>query len=161
MPSFDIVSKIDYAEIDNAINGAMREISTRYDFKNSKSKITRNDNQIEMIGDDNYKIDQVSQVLKTYCVRRKVNTGFLTFLEIKDSAGGLLRQIVSIKEGLDRETSQKINKMIKSQKYKIQVEIRGEEIRVNGKKRDQLQECMQAIKDMGIKQPLQFVNFRE
>ena len=84
-----------------------------------------------------------------------------SFLEIKDSAGGLLRQIVSIKEGLDRETSQKINKMIKSQKYKIQVEIRGEEIRVNGKKRDQLQECMQAIKDMGIKQPLQFVNFRE
>ena len=79
MPSFDIVSKIDYAELDNAINGAMREISTRYDFKNSKSQITRNEKQIEMIADDNYKIDQVSEILRTYCVRRKINTGFLTF----------------------------------------------------------------------------------
>ena len=98
MPSFDIVSKIDYAELDNAINGAMREISTRYDFKNSKSQITRNEKQIEMIADDNYKIDQVSEILRTYCVRRKINTGFLNFSDIKDASGGLLKQFVTINE---------------------------------------------------------------
>ena len=96
MPSFDIVSKIDYAELDNAINGAMREISTRYDFKNSKSQITRNEKQIEMIADDNYKIDQVSEILRTYSVRRKINTGFLNFSDIKDASGGLLKQFVTI-----------------------------------------------------------------
>jgi len=161
MPSFDIISKIDYAELDNAINGAMREISTRYDFKNSKSQITRNDKEIEMIADDNYKIDQVSEILRTYCVRRKINTGFLNFSDIKDASGGLLKQLVKINEGIDRDISQKINKEIKSLKLKIQVEIRGDELRINGKKRDQLQDCIQIIKEMGIKQPLQFTNFRE
>tara|TARA_B100000989_G_scaffold19325_1_gene12641 strand:+ start:2784 stop:3269 length:486 start_codon:yes stop_codon:yes gene_type:complete len=161
MPSFDVISKIDHAEIDNAINGAMREIGTRYDFKNSQSKITRIENEIEMIADDNYKIEQVSEILRTYCVRRKINTGFLTFLDIKDSSGGLLKQKVTITEGIDREISQKINKEIKSSKLKVQVEIRGEELRINGKKRDQLQECIGIIKNLKIKQPLQFINFRD
>ena len=85
MPSFDIVSKTNLAEIDNAINGALKEISNRYDFKESKSEIKRENDLIEMISDDNYKIDQVQQILRTYCVRRKVDTGFLEFQKIEDA----------------------------------------------------------------------------
>ena len=94
-------------------------------------------------------------------MRRKINTGFLNFSDIKDASGGLLKQFVTINEGIDRDISQKINKEIKSLKLKVQVEIRGDELRINGTKRDQLQECIQIIKEMGIKQPLQFTNFRE
>ena len=86
MPSFDIVSKTNLAEIDNAINGALKEISNRYDFKESKSEIKRENDLIEMISDDNYKIDQVQQILRTYCVRRKVDTGFLEFQKIENAA---------------------------------------------------------------------------
>ena len=133
MPSFDIVSKADFAEVDNAINGALREISNRYDFKDSKSDIIRNENDITLIGDDNYKIDQVQQILRTYFVRRKVDTGFLEFESIQNSSGGLLKQNAKLKLGIDREISQKINKEVKSKKIKVQLEIRGDEIRISSK----------------------------
>lgn len=161
MPSFDIVSKADFAEVDNAINGALREISTRYDFKESKSNIIRNENNITLIGDDNYKIDQVQQILRTYFVRRKVDTGFLEFESIQNSSGGLLKQNVKLKIGIDKEISQKINKEVKSKKIKVQLEIRGDEIRISGKKRDILQECISFVKSLKFKQPLQFINFRD
>ena len=135
MPSFDIVSKTNLAEIDNAINGALKEISNRYDFKESKSEIKRENDLIEMISDDNYKIDQVQQILRTYCVRRKVDTGFLEFQKIEDAAGGLVKQKVNIKQGISHDISKNINKDIKSSKLKVQVEIRGEEMRVSGKKK--------------------------
>ena len=161
MPSFDIVSKADFAEVDNAINGALREISTRYDFKESKSDIIRSENNITLIGDDNYKIDQVQQILRTYFVRRKVDTGFLEFESIQNSSGGLLKQNVKLKIGIDKEISQKINKEVKSKKIKVQLEIRGDEIRISGKKRDILQECISFVKSLKFKQPLQFINFRD
>lgn len=161
MPSFDIVSKADFAEVDNAINGALREISNRYDFKDSKSDIIRNENDITLIGDDNYKIDQVQQILRTYFVRRKVDTGFLEFESIQNSSGGLLKQNAKLKLGIDREISQKINKEVKSKKIKVQLEIRGDEIRISSKKRDILQECISFVKSLKFKQPLQFINFRD
>ncbi len=161
MPSFDIVSKTNLFEIDNAIDGARREISTRYDFKDSKSQITRNEVAIELIGDDNYKIEQVQQILRTYCVRRKVDTRFLEFLNIQNAAGGLVKQEVNVKQGIDQQISKKINKDIKSIKLKVQVEIRGEELRVTGKKRDSLQECIEFLKSKNYDIPLQFINFRD
>jgi len=161
MPSFDIVSKTNLAEIDNAINGALKEISNRYDFKESKSEIKRENDLIEMISDDNYKIDQVQQILRTYCVRRKVDTGFLEFQKIENAAGGLVKQKVNIKQGISHDISKNINKDIKSSKLKVQVEIRGEEMRVSGKKRDMLQECIELIKSSNYSIPLQFINFRD
>ena len=161
MPSFDIVSKTDLAEVDNALNSAMREISTRYDFKNSQSKIIRESDEIELVAEDQYKIEQVQQIFRTHLVKRKVSTGAFDFSKIEDARGGMLRQKSKIIQGIEREISQKINKVIKDSKLKLQVAIRGEEIRVSGQKRDKLQEAIQIIKDMDIKQPLQFINFRD
>ena len=161
MPSFDIVSKTDLAEVDNALNSAMREISTRYDFKNSQSKIIRESDEIELVAEDQYKIEQVQQIFRTHLVKRKVSTGAFDFSKVEDARGGMLRQKSKIIQGIERETSQKINKVIKDSKLKLQVAIRGEEIRVSGQKRDKLQDAIQMIKNMDIKQPLQFINFRD
>ena len=161
MPSFDIVSKTDLAEVDNAINSAMREITSRYDFKNSQSKILRESDEIELTAEDQYKIDQVQQIFRTHLVKRKVSTGAFDFLKIEDAKGGMLRQKSKIIQGIDKEISQKINKIIKNSKFKVQFSIRGEELRITGAKRDVLQEVIQTIKKLEIKQPLQFINFRD
>ncbi len=161
MPSFDIVSKTDLAEVDNAINSAMREITSRYDFKNSQSKISRESDEIELMAEDQYKIDQVQQIFRTHLVKRKVSTGAFAFSKIEDAKGGMLRQKSKIVQGIDREISQKINKIIKNSKFKVQFSIRGEELRITGAKRDVLQEVIQTIKNLEIKQPLQFINFRD
>lgn len=161
MPSFDVVSKTDIPEVDNAIQGALREISTRYDFKNSKSSIERENEELTLIGDDKYKIDQVQHILRAHLVRRKLDTGSFLFEKVEDGRGGLLKQLVKIKQGIDKEVSQKINKDIKAMKLKVQIEIRGDEMRVSGKKRDILQDTIQKIKNLNLSQPIQFVNFRD
>jgi hypothetical protein len=161
MPSFDVVSKIDLAEVDNAINGAMREISNRYDFKNSESKVSREDESVFLIAEDNYKIDQVQQIFRTHLVKRKVSTGAFDFSKIEDAKGGMLRQKSKIIQGIDKELAQQINKTIKNSKLKVQVAIRGDEVRVTSNKRDLLQSTIQIIKEMKSKQPLQFINFRD
>jgi len=161
MPSFDIVSKVDLAEVDNAINGAMREITSRYDFKNSISNIKKDDNKIILNAEDNYKIDQVQQILRTHFVKRKLNASSLKFSNIENAQGGTLRQTAEIIQGIDRELSQKINKEIKSSKLKVQTAIRGEELRISGNKRDILQETINLVKGLDIKQPLQYINFRD
>ena len=161
MPSFDIVSKTDLAEVDNAINSAMREITARYDFKNSQSKISRESDEIELMAEDQYKIDQVQQIFRTHLVKRKVSTGAFDFSKTEDAKGGMLRQKSKIIQGIDKEISQKINKIIKNSKFKVQFSIRGEELRITGAKRDVLQEVIQTIKNLEIKQPLQFINFRD
>ena len=161
MPSFDIVSKVDLAEVDNAINGAMREITSRYDFKNSISTIKKEENKIVLVAEDNYKIDQVQLILRTHFVKRKLNAGSLEFSNIENAQGGNLRQTAEIIQGIDRELSQKINKKIKSSKLKVQTAIRGEELRISSNKRDILQEAISLVKGLDIKQPLQYTNFRD
>ncbi len=161
MPSFDIVSKIDLAEVDNAINGATREITNRYDFKGSESKVTRNENEIELIAEDQYKIEQVQQIFRTHLVKRNLSSGSLDFSKIEDARGGMLRQTANIIQGIDKDVSQQINKCIKNAKIKVQVSIRGEELRVTSGKRDLLQKVIQLTKELEIKQPLQYINFRD
>ncbi len=161
MPSFDVVSKIDLAEVDNAINGAMREIKNRYDFKGSESKIIREDQEVELVAEDNYKIEQVQQIFRTHLVKRGVSSGYFNFLKVEDARGGLLKQKSEITQGIDREVSQQINKVIKNSKLKVQVAIRGDELRVSSGKRDLLQSTITLIKEMDLKQPLQYINFRD
>ncbi len=161
MPSFDIVSKVDLSEVDNALNGAMREISSRYDFKNSESKLTRLDNEIELIAEDQYKIQQVQQIFRTHLVKRKLSSGSFQFSKIEDSKGGMLKQKSPIIQGIDKDISQIINKCIKNSKLKVQVSIRGEELRVTSGKKDLLQKIIELTKELDIKQPLQFINFRD
>ena len=161
MPSFDIVTKTDLAEVDNAINGSMREIENRYDFKGSQSEISRNDNEIILTSEDNYKIDQLKQILKTHFVKRKLEAKSLVFLKLEDAKGGTIRQKVNILQGIDKEIAQKIIKVVKDSKAKVQVSIRGDELRVSGSKRDILQKTIQMIKDLNLSQPFQFINFRD
>ena len=161
MPTFDDVTKTDLAEVDNAVNGTMREIANRYDFKGSKSEISRLENEITLIAEDNYKIDQLKQIIKSHFVKRKLDAKSLVFLKIEDAKGGTIRQKVNILQGIDREISQKIVKTVKETKSKVQVSIRGDELRVTGAKKDVLQNVIQLIKNMDINQPLQFINFRD
>jgi hypothetical protein len=161
MPTFDIVSRTELPEVDNAIQGAMREISTRYDFKGSACSIERADEIITILADDNLKLRQVQELLRGYLVKRKVAPGAFDFREPEKASGNSLRQTVAIQQGLDRELAKKIVKSIKGAKMKVQVAIQGDELRVSGKKRDDLQAAMALVKDMKLEQPLQYVNFRD
>jgi len=161
MPSFDIVSRTDMAEVDNAVQGAAREISTRYDFKGSNCSYERSDAAITLKADDDYKLKQMQELLRGYMARRKVEIGALEFGKAEPASGDSLRQVVTIKQGIERELAQKIVKEIKGAKMKVQAAIQGDELRVSGKKRDDLQKTMELIKGMKNDQPLQYVNFRD
>jgi hypothetical protein len=161
MPSFDIVSKTDLAEVDNALNGMKREIDTRFDFKGSKCSIERKDNTITIIADDDLKLKQMHELLKGYFARRKLDPGALEFKDPEKAAGSTLRQQVIVKQGIDSALAKRIVKEIKDSKIKVQAAIQGDELRVSGKKRDDLQAAIARVKNMKIEQPLQYVNFRD
>ena len=161
MPSFDVVSRLDFQEIDNAISNVIREITTRYDFKGSQTTLDRKENDLTIITEDEMKLSQVHDLIITHLVRRKVDP--LTLQEgTKEKAGGdKVRQIYKLNEGIEQPIAKKITSDIKSSKIKVQVKINGNELRVDGKKRDDLQAVMQMIEDSKIGIPLQFINFRD
>ena len=161
MPSFDIVSRTDLQEVDNALQGALREISTRYDFKGSNCSIERADESLTIKADDDYKLKQVQEVLRGYLARRKVEAGAFDFGKPEKAAGSSVRQTVTIKQGVEQELAQQIVKAVKAAKMKVQVAIQGDELRVSGKKRDDLQAAIELVKGLKITQPLQYVNFRD
>lgn len=161
MPSFDVVSRTEVPEVDNAIQGAMREIGTRYDFKGSACSIERNDETLLLKADDDLKLKQVQEVLNVYLTRRKVDVGAFEFGTPEMASGNTVRQTVTIKQGVEREAAQKIVKAVKASKVKVQVAIQGDELRVSGKKRDDLTATIQLIKDMKLSLPLQYLNFRD
>ena len=161
MPSFDIVSKPDLPSVNNAVDGVKREISTRYDFKGSQSKVEISENLITITADDELKRKQVEELLNTHVTRQKVDSKFLRYEKIEIGSGNTIRQIVEVKTGVAREDAQKIIKLIKSMKSKVQIQIQGDELRVSGKKRDELQSVIALIKDKFDYIPLQYINFRD
>ena len=161
MPSFDIVSKIDMPSVLNALDGVRKEINTRYDFKGSICEVEHQDDKIIIKADDELKRRQVEELLVTHLTRKKVDSGALEFSKAEAASGNSIRQEVIIKQGVDRETAQKIVKSIKASKSKTQTSIQGDEVRVSGKKRDDLQDAIKLIKDLNLKQPLQYENFRD
>ena len=160
MPSFDVVSKTDLAEVDNALNGVEREIKQRFDLAHTKSSVVRSDNTLTLTADDTMKMTAVEELLRKYLAMRKVELGALDFGKPQNAAGSSLREIVNIKQGIDSDLGRKISKEVKSAKMKVQLAIQGTELRVTAKKRDDLQAVIAFIKDMKNSQPLQFVNFR-
>ena len=160
MPSFDIVSRADLAEVDNALNGMRREIAQRFDFKNSNCTIDREDESLTIIADDDMKLRQMHELLKVHLTRRGVAAGVMEYLTPEKASGGAVRQKVTIRQGLSVELSKQIVKAIKAKKLKVQAAIQGEELRVSGKKRDDLQAVIALIKEMKLDQPLQYVNMR-
>lgn len=161
MPSFDVVSRTDLMEVDNSINGVRREINQRYDLKGTKCDISRSEDSLTLIADDTMKMTQLNELLRKYLASRKIEQGAFVFEEPETAGGGTVKQIVSIKQGIDTELARKITKAIKSAKMKVQVSIQGTELRISAKKRDDLQSTIQFIKEMSIVQPLQYINYRE
>ena len=161
MPSFDIVSEVDMAEADNAVQNVTREIGTRFDFKGSKSTIEIKDGIITISADDDLKLRQMHEILQGNMQKRGIEPGSLDYQKVEQAAGQSVRQNVLLKNGIDKELSKKIVKEIKGAKYKVQAAIQGEELRVTGKKRDDLQDVIAFVKGLKIEQPLQFKNFRD
>lgn len=161
MPSFDIVSKVNMQEVDNAVNQAKREIETRYDFKGSKCSITLLKNEIEIIADNDFKLNQVLEVLKAKAVKRGINLKSLVPGKIEKASGDTVRQKIAIKQGLSQEEAKELSKIIKDTKLKVQTQIMGDELRVSGKKIDDLQAVIAHLKSIDYKVPLQFTNYRD
>ena len=160
MPSFDVVSKVDLNEVDNAINMLMRVIVNRFDFKGSNCSIDRNETDILILADDKTKLNQMTEMFKENLVKRKLDPRSLVSKKEERASGDAIRQTSSIQQGIHQDICKKITKSIKDIKLKVQVKIQGEELRVIGKNRDDLQTAIQHIKNMEIDLPLQFVNYR-
>ena len=134
MPSFDVISKVNYQEFDNALANCLREISNRYDFKGLNISIKRKDKTITTIATDELKLKQVNELLETHLIRRKIDPRVLDVKNSEGASGGSIRQVSELKEGISQENAKKIIGDIKKLKLKIQVKIQGEELRVDGKK---------------------------
>ena len=161
MPSFDIVSKTDLAEVDNAIQGVAREISTRFDFKGSSSTVVHTKGEITITADDALKLKQMQELVKGYFVRRKLDPASLDWQTEEQASGNTVRQKVVVKQGIDRETAKDVVKAIKDSKLKVQAAIQGDELRVTGKKRDDLQAEIALLRGLKLDRPVQYVNFRD
>jgi hypothetical protein len=161
MPSFDIVSRTDLPEVDNALNAMQREMGQRFDFKGAKCKIERDKDVLTILADDDLKLKQMHELLKGHLARRKVDAGALDFKTPEKAAGQALRQRVTVQQGVSQELAKKIVKALKDSKLKVQASIQGDELRVTGKKRDDLQDAIALVKGLNLDLPLQYVNFRD
>lgn len=161
MPSFDIVSRLDLAEVDNALAGLARETATRFDFKDSKSSVTRLELVLTILADDELKLRQMQELLKVHMTRRKVDAGALDFKPAEKAAGQTMRQTVMLRQGIGQDMAKRIVREIKDGKLKVQAAIQGDELRVTGKKRDDLQAAIALVRGLKLEQPLQYVNFRD
>lgn len=161
MPSFDIVSEVDAQEIDNAVNQVRKEIAQRYDFKGSQTEVELEKNEIRLTSDDEYKVKAVVDVLQSKVIRRGISPKALVYGKVEPAAGGRARQTITVQNGIETEKARQIVKLIKDHKLKVQAQIQGDQVRVSGKKRDDLQAVIQMLKGQDLDLPLQFVNFRD
>ena len=161
MPSFDVISKINYPEFDNALANCLREIGNRYDFKGLKISIERKDKIITTLAPDELKLKQVNELLQIHLIRRKVDPRVIAIKNSESAAGTTIRQVSELEEGISQENAKKIIADIKKLKLKIQIKIQGEELRIVGKKRDDLQNAITVIKTIDIGLPIEFINFRD
>ena len=161
MPTFDIVSKIDMQEVTNAVANSMKEITQRYDFKGSISKLERSDNVVTLLTEDDMKAKQVIEILTSHLIKRKIDPKAVKLNSTENASGNTIRQKYDLLEGVDQEMGKKITKMIKDTKLKVQAKIQGNELRISGAKKDNLQDVMTKINELKLELPLQFVNFRD
>jgi cyclic-di-GMP-binding protein len=160
--SFDIVSKVDLQEVDNAINQSRKEIGQRYDFKGSKTSIDLNqkDHLIVVLSDDEFRMKATIDILQSKMVKRGVPLKALTYSSIDPAAGGLVRQTITLQNGIDKDNARLIVKMIKDTKLKVQAQIMEDQVRVSGKNKDDLQSVIAMLRGADLKFSVQFVNYR-
>jgi cyclic-di-GMP-binding protein len=161
VPSFDIVSRIDLPEVDNAVAGMTREIATRFDFKGSKCTIGRQESILALVADDELKLKQMHELLKVHLTRRKVDPAALEYKPPEKASGNTLKQTIVLRQGVDANLAKQLIRELKESKLKVQVSIQGDELRVSGKKRDDLQAAIAVARGLKIDQPLQYLNFRD
>lgn len=161
MPSFDVVSKVDMQEVDNAVNQAVKEIGQRYDFKGSKSEISMEKDAVKVLADDDYKLKAVIDVLQSKFLKRNISIKFLQYGKVEPSSGGMVRQLINIQQGISKEKGKEIIAVIKESRIKVQGQIQDDQVRVTGKNRDDLQEAIQLLKSKDLGVEMQFTNFRE
>jgi|TARA_R110002167_G_scaffold10977_4_gene49127 cyclic-di-GMP-binding protein len=160
MPSFDIVSEIDLVELKNAVDNANREITTRFDFRGVEASFELKESIVTMVADNDFQLRQMLDILRGTCVKRGVDTAAFEEKDVQH-IGKIYKQAIALKQGIEQATSKKIIKLIKEAKIKVQASIQGEQVRVTGKKRDELQQVMALAKSAELDQPVQFTNFRD
>ncbi len=160
MPSFDVVSEIEQHELVNAIDQANREISTRFDFKGTNSKVELSEWVLTIISKSEFQVKQINNILENKINKRGIDIRCLEYDEIIEN-NNEARQIVTIKKGINKDKAKTIVKMIKNSKLKLQASIQGEQVRISGKKRDDLQNAISELKEAKLDIPLQYINFRD
>ena len=160
MPSFDVVSELDMHEVSNAVDQANREVGTRFDFKGVDAKFEQGDGQVIMHAEVDFQLQQMLPILQAKLIKRGIDTKCLEAKDI-ETANLRCRQPILLRSGLDKELAKKIIKLIKDKKLKVQSQIQGEQVRVTGKKRDDLQQVIAALKEGDFDLPLQYQNFRD
>ncbi|MDP4097473.1 YajQ family cyclic di-GMP-binding protein [Paenibacillus sp. P96] len=158
--SFDIVSKMDMQELANAVNQTEREIETRFDFKDSKSSLKLEKDALTIASDDEYKLNAVIDILKSKMIKRGLAVKNMDYGKLEPASMGSVRQKVSFKQGIDQENAKKINILIRDSKLKVKSQIQGDQIRVTGKSKNDLQEVMQMLRKADLSLDLQFTNFK-
>lgn len=158
--SFDVVSVVDMQEVNNAVNQTNKEIAQRYDFKNSKSEISIDDENLKVLSDNQYKLESVIDILQTKLIKRNVSIKNLEYGKVEEASGGTVRQVIKIKQGIETEKAKDIVKTIKETKVKVQAQIMGDQVRVTGKNKDDLQEILHILKEKDFGLELQFTNYR-
>jgi cyclic-di-GMP-binding protein len=162
MPSFDVVSQVDQQEVRNAVDQASRELATRYDFKGTNSSVELGENELTLKSVSEDRLKAARQVLEEKLVKRKVSLKALEFGKVEEAAGATARQVATINAGISSEKAKEVNKLIKGMGLKgIQSQTQGDQVRVTGKKRDDLQSVIAALKEADLGIPLQFENFRD
>ena len=160
MPSFDIVSKVEMQEVDNAVNQTVKEISQRYDFKGSKSEVTLEKEAIKVLADDDFRLKAIIDILQSKCIKRGISLKSLDYGKAENASGGMVRQAIAIKQGIAKEKGKELCAIIKETKLKVQAQIQDDQVRVTGKNIDDLQEVIKLLKGKDLDVELQFVNFR-
>jgi uncharacterized protein YajQ (UPF0234 family) len=158
--SFDIVSRIDLAEVDNAVNQTLKEVATRYDLKGSHCTLERQDRTLTLVAEDKFKLRSVDEILRQKLARRGVPLKGMTFAEPVASAGGRVSQTIEIQNGIPTDKAREIVKTIKDLKLKVQASIQGDQLRVKGNKKDDLQAVLRAIRERDFGIDVQFTNYR-
>lgn len=162
MPSFDIVVKADLQEVDNAVNQAQKELQQRYDFKGSKSKIEWDKKaEIELVADDDFKLKALVDIVQGKLIKRGISVKNLEMGKVESAFEGTMRQKIKILQGIPSEKAKELNKLIKDSKIKVQSQFQDEQVRVTGKKRDDLQEAIGLVRKTDLGVEFQFVNFRD
>ncbi len=161
MPSFDIVSQVDMQEVRNAVDQAAREIVNRYDFKGTDTKIRLNDEGIALESNAEGRLEAAIDVLKGKLVKRKVSLKSIAGGDIKPASSGRVQTLFTLSQGIPQDAAKELSKVVRDAKLKVQVQIQGDQLRVQGKKRDDLQDVIQMMRELDYRLPLQYINFRD